>query len=334
MTVFLVPIRLWSGEWFLGVRTWQADWRPGVLESYQTVLENRRNTDYLAGQGSLQTPVSRSKSVPGLYSGPLITYITEDRKWSFSLVALRGDSGRADFVIYNTAQTLAGSSTFNLNTVSDYFGRPVRNDLDSTVSYAITDRFKVFVGYKAQEYEYNLKQSAFGRMGLTGGSQDFSSFLWGTGNLTLFNNYSGGAAGIGYTQPISDSASIGLSVGRYNARGRYRVDHEYYLGTVGAPPQNFSIYRKEHSSAALSIRAVTYEVLYTSQATEHVFVQFGVRGQLSVLSAEQTWNGYGFGTSEFGQNQSGGISGNYSGGMRFADRFHGFTISVLYRIGS
>jgi len=327
--VFLSPVLpLQAGDFFIGVRTWQAAWSPGVIRKIKhngdvRTLRNLSN-------GALTSVPVATDTVSGLYGGPLISYITDNRKWSFSLVGLTGKSSRQGYV----RDRLQSSYTYLKYVTNSAYSRPRRRDLDATVAYGLTGRFKVFTGYKRQGYVYEKTITRRGALHFNDGMGGFvNNPLFGTGKHNISHSYAGPVIGLAYSFPLSITSAISLSLGYFKAGGDSR-ENSYYMESNGHTGSRIHFkYVAEESNTPLSMYGSTFEITYTGAITSSLYIQVGYRGQFSTLRVDENFaeRSLDYEVIRNNSNASADLL-RFTPGKKFQDRFHGFSFSLIQKL--
>ncbi len=315
-----------SGDTYVGFRTWEAQWSPGIIRAQERRAEILNYYNFLSGGRNYEVVVGSTDSAGGVYGGPLVSHVTENRRWSFSAVVMEGRSNLSSISTLHLLETTAsgpvpasyGSFADNQST------KPVRNDLDMTVGYALTDRVKIFAGAKGQSYLYQLDSTTIGTINDASTTSEFHYKMAGRGHTILSHRYSGMAVGAAYAVPISDTGAITGSLGMFAAKGTATTDSALFISTGST----LNIYQGQRNSSAISMAAVTYELSYTSRVTEDFFFQWGFRGQASTLVIKKSANA----DETSITNGSGSFTRRVLPRQELRDTFSGLTFSVITRL--
>ena len=332
----LIIVRPLSAEWMLGLRTWQASWSPGIMRKVKEEDSNESFWSAVSGNSRLAYVPFASDSVSGIYSGPLVNYISDSKKWSFSFVGLRGASGVQSFTQLDFSEFTNGTTTIGQNDARLFQTTPTRNDLDANVGYSFAEHWKVFAGGKLQSYDYdsetNLAGSVFGAHDFGAGAERFSSVLFGVGNQRIKHSYRGPTAGLAYAHPISETGSLSISVGFFRASGDIQDSATRVTVSQISSSQGKASF-VELSSSQVTIPAivsgVTMELTYTAVVTDLWLLQMGYRGQRSTLRTDSA-----FSTEvslQTGINSRTVVRPFPLLQSKFDDRFQGLSFSIIRR---
>ncbi len=331
LTGFLLAVPkcpILAGEFYMGVRTWQAEWSPGIIHSYSKQADMRNFFDYLQKRNSITIIGNATESVGGLYGGPVLSYITDDKKLSFSLVTLTGRSGLQNLsqITTNSISSTGTNPSMYVVYTDNFKSQPVRNDLDFSAGYQVLQRVKVFAGYKFQNYTYEMDHSSQGTVTGINSSTFFNFSTVGFGSRTLFSRYGGPAAGLAYGIPLSDTGSLTFSLGFYKAQGVASNEENLFV-TNGSNSPGLNLLSISRNESIILMKGVTAEITYTTRVIESVLLQFGLRGQYSALIIHKTGNkelNYDNGSTQASYRP---IPEN-----KYYDRFQGLTFGVLYKL--
>lgn len=311
---------------YVGLRAWEAQWSPGIIRAQERRTEILNYYNYLSGGKNYEVVIASTDSAGGAYGGPLVSYVTENRRWSFSAVALEGRSNLSSISTLHVLETpQIGSVPGSYGSFADSQStRPVRNDLDATVGYALTERVKLFAGVKGQSYRYELESTTFGTINDASTSQEFHFKMGGRGHTILSHRYSGAAMGVAYALPVSDTGAITGSLGVFAARGRATTDSTLLISAGST----LNIFQGQRNTSGLHMSAATYELAYTSRVTEDLFFQWGFRGQASHLVLEKSANADETNIT----NGAGTVTRRVLPRNEIRDTFSGLTFSVITRL--
>jgi hypothetical protein len=334
--VFLLaasPVR--AGDFMVGLRTWQAEWTPGILQSVAEEMRFSSIVSVLTGRKAISMP-AYMKSLGGFYSGPTASYVTEDRRWSFSLVALQGKAQPGGLTITNiqeSSQSEVPGALIQTMSVRTTQGRPVRNDIDFTAGYSFAENWKVFGGFKKQDYVFALNDTITGAVDLRVTNEtladDYHTNFWGPGSIRIDNEYRGPVGGIAWGLPVSESGSLTLSAGYFTARGRSGWSRELgFTNGLAVASGGYSRVEIGQRRTTMSLTGVTYEVLYTARVTERLFLQAGVRGQRSTMNFAGSARGYDIVLNNGVPN----FSISPQKGQSYTDNFYGYSVNVLFKL--
>ena len=324
-------IPLHADEFFVGIRTWQADWSPGAIrkkENDTTLNTMRANA---RGSRTLITVPYAADNVSGFYHGPVFSYIMLDNKLSFSLVGLAGKSGVQGYTEARQVDNVTETS-YQTNSVKS---KPVRKDIDFTAAYSIIPRFKIFAGLKQQEYEYDIKSQHQGSISFvkdSGLSTEFTvkSPIFGSGKFLINHKYSGPAFGFAYSHPLSENASLSFSLGYFTARGKSKEKSENFITNGRTGQEVRQIYEIQNSENRLNMKGATAEITYTGAITENFYLQIGLRGQKStMIFGAGTDVSINYLTDKDGSKVT--PQPDFYPSSKFTDTFGGFSLSVLYK---
>lgn len=126
-----------AGSWFGGVKYWQTTWDSGILDWLEK--------DIAISFEQARLPFSaRRDPGSGFLAGPLLSYRTDDGRWSFSF---------APMIFSSFSQGWDGSAgTIDLdgNVQLD------RTDYDLAATHPLSDRYKIFYGLKLQDMDMDF----------------------------------------------------------------------------------------------------------------------------------------------------------------------------------
>jgi len=318
-----------AGDLYVGLRGWQASWSPGVIRK----IENDAGTDSLLqqalGNRAIVTVPYAADNVSGFYQGPLVSYITDDKKWSFSLVGLAGKSGRQGF----TRTLQEDSRELTQIVLESVQTRPTRTDLDFTAGYEVIKRVKVFVGWKRQSYEFKIDASLQGSAGFQLANNDsYKTPLYGFGEFNIKHAYSGPAVGIAYGLPLSATASLTFSLGYFSARGQSNETYLFLVGNGRSAPSELTDLSYSEINTPISISGITYEVTYTGAITKKVFLQLGLRGQRTRIRIGGGMEDVSLSYTVDNDGEEKEFAPFPYPGEKYVDKFSGLTFSVIYKL--
>ena len=195
----LIPAPSVAGTLMIGVKGWAALWDSAVGETFSKSADNEIE-EYLTapppGGDNLDARLSSDiKLGMGALVGPMLSYQTDDKMWSFSLALMHFGyfSQEADV----KAATWDGATWDDVD--AKYILELNRREYDLAVTRSLTGNLKVFVGYKHQITEQKFKAED-----PTGNEFDIYEV-----DVTIMMP----TAGIGYVHPLSDRLFLGLQLG-------------------------------------------------------------------------------------------------------------------------
>jgi len=331
-----------AGDVYAGYRLWTADWEPGYIKETKERVGRlnifRTLLNIGSGRTSYATIPTATHSAGGIYSGPFITYITDDKKWSFGTLLFFGNSDVQNVSyteLYQKIPTATDQSIVDYTVNTGFNIRPKRHDFDLTANYAVTERFKIFAGIKSQGYEYESDAVA------SAGASYYDPALLANPILMLYTNahhqsseesYSGPVLGFAYAIPLSASGAVTISLGLFDAKGTSETS-EVTVSYLAPTYPAVNIYSLEllgnGYSDNITFKGLTYEIGYSTRVTEKVLLQFGLRGQRSTLAYEP--NGAQF---NFTLNSSGMLFEilPYLDKSTVQDVFQGLSMGVAYKL--
>ena len=171
-----------AGTFIGGAKGWYTSWDSAVLKWFEK--------DIAAGFREMGLDLNVSSDAgSGYLAGPLLSYQTDDGKWSFSFAPMVLSSFSQDWE--GTASGMALQSSVELE----------REDYDLAVNYSLFENIKVFVGYKHQIVDMDFTLSYDTSMGPN------------TFNYTLESTVMIPTTGAAYVHALSDKMSLGLQLG-------------------------------------------------------------------------------------------------------------------------
>jgi len=327
--LFMSFVPLSAGDFFYGIRTWNATWSPGAMKKIKKDAEFTNRQSFLKRENSIEILPYVADDISGFYAGPLISYVTDNRKFSFGIVAMGGKSGSQGFTEVSAEQSEGELQ----DTVTGVRAEPIRTDFDFTAAYAINERIKVFAGIKSQSYEYDIGMTTIGTYSLYDTSIPFylQSVIFGGGFLEIKHKYTGPAVGIAYSLPVSDRSALSGSLGYFKATGTSNEKAILIVSNGISGLEQFSLFSFASLNTTIAYHGITLELTYTTRMVDNLFLQVSYRGQFSNVDVQYTWADDSFlyvqgveTTSEFSREP-------YSGD-KFRDRFQGISISILHKI--
>lgn len=181
--IFLTtPIISEAGGFNLGVKGWYTIWDSAVLDWFEKNL--------ITDLASLGRTIDASKdSGSGYLLGPLISYQTNDGKWSASLAAM---------VFSSFSQDWDGSAAgMDMDADVDL----ERYDIDLALSYSLNKYMWLFIGYKYQDMNMDFRLTYTATMGTI------------TNEYKLESSVHIPTGGVGFVYPITDKLALGLQLG-------------------------------------------------------------------------------------------------------------------------
>jgi len=160
-----------AGTYMLGAKYWYTTWESSVLDWFEQDLV----ADFaVAGR----TLTAKKDDGTGYLAGPLLSYQTDDKKWSFSLAPM--------FL-----------SSFS----QDWEGSSAGMDMDLSANYRLNKYMWVFFGYKYQDIDIDFTLSYTTTMGSI------------TSQYKLKQNVHIPTTGAGFVYPVHDKVALGLQLG-------------------------------------------------------------------------------------------------------------------------
>jgi hypothetical protein len=178
-----------AGTLMLGVKGWYT-WWDSAIGDFTTKAADASIEEFFGDFGLSADLRSDTDQGDGILAGPLLSYQTDDGLWSMSLAWMGYGSFSQDADLMATVDGNDYSAAYDLDLD--------RSEIDFAISRNVSERFKVFLGYKHQkmEYKYKLSEAA--------GEQDIYK---AEATMTI------PTVGIGYVHPLSDTMVIGIQGG-------------------------------------------------------------------------------------------------------------------------
>jgi len=148
-----------------------------------------------------------------------------------------------------------------------------RADLDSALSYRLTENFKVFAGYK---YQYTRMKMEFVDYSVIGNTVSSAQHT----NVDLKMPFNGPAAGIGFSMPIGERFFFASNLSVLYMWGTFHFNMtEYYYDLTG--PKK-SPGPSDTSGVTMQSRGINFEPTIGASMGESLpIITLGVRGQWS-----------------------------------------------------
>lgn len=325
-----------AGEFFVGLRTWSANWSPGVIKKQRKDADAANLENVVTQTRAIELVPYAADDVAGLYTGPLLSYVTDDRKWSFSVVGMTGRSGLQGYTNFSVEEEVTDDDAVILSRQVNVATRPKRYDADFTAAYAIGAGFKVFAGWKYQAYRYDVDTGAqgifAGEIVDEGETFSFRDSAFGIGSVSIRHRYSGPAVGLAYSVPLSDRGALALSVGYFTASGTSKESERLSESNGAVAGQNVDVLSLSSLNTTIALRGVTVEATVTVVVTADWFLQFSYRYQNSRMDSQFTWASDSVSVTRFGSEVELEAVREPYDGDKFRDRFSGFSLSILRRI--
>ena len=245
---FFYPTASIAGTFIGGAKGWYASWESSVLKWFEK--------DIAAGFQEMGMTLNTKRDPgSGYLLGPLLSYQTDDAKWSFSFAPMIFSSFSQDWS--GTASGMALQSTVELE----------RKDYDLAANYSLFKNMKVFVGYKHQVVNMDFTLTYDTSMGP-------NTFYY-----TLESTVMMPTAGVGFAYPISDKLAGGLQLGLL-----YSIPTLKMNVISGGTSQTTDL----DPYPSLGFNG---EVSLNYQPMESFFIQLGYRYQIFQLQtrSEQRW---------------------------------------------
>ncbi|MFC1670356.1 hypothetical protein ACFL20_08175 [Spirochaetota bacterium] len=104
-----------------------------------------------------------------------------------------------------------------------------RHDLDSALSYRLTENFKLFIGYKLQYTNSALRQTEVRNDSMSLVTQAYHS----KDEIETFGN--GPAIGVGYAHVFGNGFFVAANLSALYMRGYFKVEGDFYYSAFGSP---------------------------------------------------------------------------------------------------
>lgn len=151
----------------------------------------------------------------GMLYGPIFSIMVTD-DLSLSVSALFGKQSthwQSEFSYFNSTTRVTGNYQFEA----------FRGDVDSAISYRISQYFKVFAGYKYQYLSLSYKYTEI----RTDNSNNIKEIDVATADPSE-THYHGPAAGIGFTYPISETYFFSMNISGLYMTGDFELKSKGY----------------------------------------------------------------------------------------------------------
>ncbi len=240
-----------AGTIMLGAKVWQSWWDSAVgdhtAEAADASLE-----ELFAEGGYLADFRSDPKQGDGILGGPMLSYQTDDGLWSMSLAWMGFGSFSQDTDLIATVDGIDYAAEYNLDLD--------RSEIDFAISRKVSERFKVFFGYKHQNLEYEYDVSDAG------------------GSIPVYKaeaTMSMSSVGVAYVHPLFDQLYIGVQGGLLLVTGTMGYEEMLWPGEGYGGYTNFDT-------------TVGYngELSLTYMITKKIMLQGGYRLQSIQLKAD------------------------------------------------
>ena len=244
--VFLIgPVQSEAGTYMLGVKGWYTTWESSVLDWFEQNL--------VLEFASLGRNIKASKDAgSGHLVGPLMSYQTDDGKWSASFAAMVFSSFKQDW------EGAAAGMEMDADVGLD------RIDFDLAVNYSLNKYISFFVGYKYQDMDMDFTLAYTTMMG------DM------TNKYKLESGVHIPTAGAGFVYPVSDKIALSAQLGLlYSIPDLIMTDNEGTRYDIW-PRGGFGF---------------NGEININYQPTENLIIQLGYRYQRFQMEARkpETW---------------------------------------------
>ncbi len=197
----LFPAPSDAGTLMIGVKGWAALWDSAVGETFSKSADNEIEEwlkDAVDGEGNNDARLSSDlKLGMGALVGPMLSYQTDDKLWSFSLALMHFGYFSQEADVKASTQTAALDPYEDVD--AKYILELNRREYDLAVTRSLTGNLKVFVGYKHQITEQKFKAE----------DPDGNEFDIYEVDVTIKMP----TAGIGYIHPLSDRLFLGIQFG-------------------------------------------------------------------------------------------------------------------------
>lgn len=208
----------------------------------------------------------------GVLYGPVFSVLfTED--FSFSVSGLFGKQSAdwisEDFTYDSDPGTkITGSFTLDID----------RIDIDSALSYRLSENFKVFLGYKYQDYEVVLEVVRFDR-DLSGPTIDG---IYEKVEISM--PFNGPAAGIGFSMPFADNFFLAANLSAIYMWGEFDFKENGYRYDYSAPGTKVPNPGGDMSGITMRNRGINFEpTIGASMGAGLPIFTIGVRAQWSQM---------------------------------------------------
>jgi len=193
----------------LGAKVWQSWWDSAVGD-YTAEAADASLEELFAEGGYLADFRSDPKQGDGILGGPMLSYQTDDGLWTMSLAWMGFGSFSQDTDLAVNGVDIPIEYNLDLD----------RSEIDFSISRKVSERFKVFFGFKQQNMEYDYDVTIEG--------EKFPVYK-SEATMTM------SSVGAGYVHPLSDNIGIGLQAGLLIVDGTIGYEEllwpgEYYGG--------------------------------------------------------------------------------------------------------
>jgi len=211
LTVFAMILSLTAGsfstasatDFLIGAKGGYFVWNSYLKRSGSSMFDSMEN-----GDGQLYGPVFSA-----LFTSDL----------SLSLSGLFGQQS-ANWTEMNF--TREGSSDLISAT---YDVEIVRADVDTALSYRLSENFKLIAGYKYQYFNMTIEDAFYQRDGTTGGVEQ-----GGYQKIDIKMPFHGPALGVGFSAPVGEKFFFAANLSALFMWGKFKFDNtEYYYDTSG-----------------------------------------------------------------------------------------------------
>lgn len=223
--IFLIPVFIKPApamDYLIGVKGGYFAWDP-----FMKRIGNQQFSQIDKGQGALYGPIfsmlftpDLSLSVSGLFGTETVSWCTVD---------------------YYDGSANPRTTGFSMNMD--------RIDIDSALSYRLTENFKIFAGYKYQHNVMTMESVGYERSG-TGQQARYEK-------VTITMPYNGPAAGIGFTSPLGDRYFFAANLSALYMWGKFDFKDKYIEydenGITTGPQENNS------NNITLQTRGLNFE---------------------------------------------------------------------------
>ena len=191
-----------AGDLMVGAKVWYTQWDSAVVRMADSAFKQwvaGYAEDHSATSYTADSEIDKGK---GVLLGPVFSYTPDDSSWTLSLAGMFSIDYEQDLTEESTI--VIPPNTFDLK--MDSTAKLERWEIDAVISRAISNHFKVFIGYKFQRYYLDL-------------DQDVKQYINGV-PLSPFNRVFEfqnivhmPTVGIGAVVPFSDKLSAGVNLG-------------------------------------------------------------------------------------------------------------------------
>ena len=196
----MAPSNAHAGTWMVGGKAWIAVWDsflPDIFDDMEDYDEHFDDTYIFS--------IDRADPGTGFLIGPMIGYQSADGLWSFSAAFMFISSFSQDIKV-DVSYINFGDPSENYEDKETISADLKRTDLDFAFGWNIGHHFKLFAGYKYQDYDMAIKDD------------------WGTIKYSMTAHMP--TVGAGAAFPLSDAVVLGIQGGISYLMGDVKVEGE------------------------------------------------------------------------------------------------------------